>query len=56
MGEDVTKIGEAKISSKGHIRLISAALPWLDNPQSGDYIEYHIEGNHVIIKKREEKE
>lgn len=52
MGDSVTKIGEAKISSKGHIILISAARPWLGNPEPGDYIEFHVEGDQVIIKKK----
>ena len=55
MGDKETKIGEAKISSKGHIRLISAALPWLDDPQVGDYIEFLMDPqnpNEIILRKR----
>ena len=58
MGNEVTKLGKSKISAKGQIQLIANALPFLGNPQPGDYIEFHLipeKPNEIVLRKRSSK-
>ena len=59
MGNEVTKLVKAKISAKGQIQLIANALPFLGDPQPGDYIEFHFipeKPDEIILRKKKIQE
>ncbi|MBU1028568.1 MAG: AbrB/MazE/SpoVT family DNA-binding domain-containing protein [Nanoarchaeota archaeon] len=54
MGDEVTKLGQAKISPQWYLALIREARPYL-NVKKGDYLEFHVENGEVIIRKKKEE-
>ena len=53
MGDSLTKVGEAKVSPKWQIAIITAIRPWL-RVEPGDYVEFHVENGRVEIRKKVE--
>jgi len=51
----MTKVGEAKISRHWQVSIIKSIRPWLD-VNLGDWVEFHVEDDQVIIKKKMVKE
>lgn len=54
MGDSVTKVGEAKVSAKWHIAIVKTVRPWL-KVKPGEWVEFHVENDQVIVRKREEQ-
>lgn len=51
LGDNVTKVGEAKVSPKWQIAVVKSVRPWL-KVKPGDYVEFHVENGNVVVRKK----